>query len=238
MEQVNLVAHVREEIGKQGMKRLRNENLIPAVVYREGEKNVLLQINKKDFSQIIHTSFGGNVIVSLKIEAAAGKTKAKDVKTVIIKEIQEDSLKNEVLHVDFKEISLTETIKVNVPIAVTGESIGVKRDGGSLEHLLWELEVECLPTNIPEKIEINISNLEMNQSVMVKDLKIASGVKILNDPEQILLTVSPPMAEEKVEEKLEEGPAEPEVIKQKKPEAVEEASDKDKKQEKKQEEKK
>ncbi len=241
MEQVNLVAQVREGIGRQNVKHLRQEGLIPAVIYKRGEKNVLLQIGKKDLFKILHTSFGENVVISLKIdsgsEAASKKTKSQDAKTVIIKETQKDPLRNEILHVDFQEVSLTESIKVNVPIIVIGESVGVKRDGGLLEHLLWEIEVECLPTNIPEKIEVDISALEIGHSVHVKDLKIPAGVNVLSDAERIVISVTAPM-EEEVVEKVEEEVSEPEVIKQKKPEAEEETPEKEKKQEKKQEEKK
>jgi large subunit ribosomal protein L25 len=236
MEQVNLIAKTREEKGKQAIKHLRNNGLIPAVMYKGGDKNILLQLRKQDLLKILQTSLGGNVIISLKIDSetrpAAKKTKAADVCTVIIKEIQEDPLKNEILHVDFQQISLTESIKVSVPITISGEAVGVKRDGGILEHLLWEIEVECLPTNIPEKIEVEITALEIGQAIHIKDLKLPEAVKVLNGAEQIVLVVAPPAKEEKVEEKVEEV-LEPEVIRQKKPEAVEEEPGKEKKQEEK-----
>jgi len=232
MEQINLTAQIREEKGKTGIKHIRRDSWVPAVMYKGGEKNVLLQLKKGDLLKILHTSLGGNVIISLKISAAlaAGKkTRDQDVNTVIIKEIQEDHLKNEILHVDFQQISLTEQITVNVPIAIVGESIGVKQEGGVLEHLLWEVGVECLPTDIPEKIEVDIGSLGIGQSIYIKDLKVPEGVKVLSAPEQIVLMVSQPK-EEKVEEKVEKEVAEPEVIKQKKPEAEEEAPEKEKKQ--------
>lgn len=240
MEQVNLTAQIREAKGKGRIRHLRREKWIPAVMYKSGEKTALLQFRDRDFQKILQTSLGGNVIISLKIDgssAAAGKkTRAQEVKTVIIKEIQEDPLKNEVLHVDFQQISLTEQITVNVPVSVIGESIGVKQEGGILEHLLWEIQVECLPVDIPEKIEVDISQLGIGQSIYIRDLKLPEKVKVLNNPEQIVLSVAMPM-EEKVEEKVEEEILEPEVIKQKKPEAEEEAVEKEKK-EKKEEEKK
>ncbi|MCM8778794.1 MAG: 50S ribosomal protein L25 [Candidatus Omnitrophica bacterium] len=221
MEEVNLYAKVRQIKGKQ-VSRLRREGWVPGVVYKKGEKNLLLQLPKRDLQKILHTSLGGNVLISLKIERDSSLPKKKgtqEVKTVIIKEIQKNPLTEELLHIDFQQISLTEKIMVNVPLALVGEAVGVKRDGGILEHLLWELPIECLPTAIPEKIEVDISQLEIGQSLYVKDLKVSEDIKILAPPEQMVVTVGMPK-EEKVEEKVEEL-VEPEVIKQKKPEAEE-----------------
>ena len=115
------------------------------------------------------------------------------------------------------EVSLTKALKVNVPVVVKGESVGVKQEGGSLEHILWEIEVECLPTNIPQNIEIDISKLKIGDSVHIKDISFPSEVKVLNDPDAIVVTISAPMkVEEPVEgAEVEEG-KEPEVIKEKK----------------------
>jgi large subunit ribosomal protein L25 len=121
------------------------------------------------------------------------------------------------VHVDFNEISLTKAIKVNVPVVTKGESVGVKQEGGSLEHILWELEVECLPTAIPKEIEVDITALKLKDSVHVKDIVAPSGVKILNDPSSIVLTIAEPMKEEVVAAPVEgEVTQEPEVIKEKK----------------------
>ncbi|MCM8783575.1 MAG: 50S ribosomal protein L25 [Candidatus Omnitrophica bacterium] len=234
MEEVSLLAKSREVKGKK-VKNLRKEGWVPGVVYKRGEENVLLQLNKKDLLKILHTSLGGNVIISLKIDKGSPSVKkgrTQDVKTVIIKDIQKDPLSDEILHVDLQQISLTENIVVNVPIALVGESLGVKRDGGILEHLIWEIQVECLPTSIPEKIEVDITQLELGHSVYVKDLRIPEGVKVLTNPEQMVVTVSMPK-EEKIEEKVEEELVEPEVIKQKKPETEEEAPEKGKREEEK-----
>lgn len=224
MEELFLLAKKRDIIGKK-VRHLRKEGWIPGVLYKKGEENILLQLNKKDLQKVLHTSLGSNVLISLKIEkdtSSGKKTKSQDAKTVIIKEIQKDPLSDEILHIDFQQISLTEKIVVNVPISLTGEAIGVKRDGGVLEHILWELQIECLPTEIPEKIEVDISKLEIGQSLFVKDLDLPKGLRIINSPEQMIVTIGAPK-EEKMEEKVEEI-VEPEVIREKKP--IEETEEK------------
>ena len=135
----------------------------------------------------------------------------------LIKEIQYDPVHDNIIHVDFNEISLTKEIKVSIPITTRGESVGVKQEGGSLEHILWEVEIECLPTDIPKGIEIDITNLKLKDSIHVKDLSLPPKVKILNDPSAIVLTVAEPMKEEVVAAPVEgEVSQEPEVIKEKK----------------------
>jgi large subunit ribosomal protein L25 len=187
--------------------------LIPAVLY--GEEVLNLQLHKNDLLKILHTEAGENVIVNLKI-SRDGKPKER---TVIIKEIQYDPLRGEMLHVDFYQISLTKVLTVNVPVVAHGEPIGVRQERGTLEHILWEVQVECLPTQIPKGIEADTSNLKIGESIFVKDLVAPPGAKILNDPGLIVFSVKPPVVEEKVEKiKPEEEKLEPEVIKQKKKE--------------------
>ncbi|MFA5093619.1 MAG: 50S ribosomal protein L25 [Candidatus Omnitrophota bacterium] len=218
MEQVKLEARVRKELGKSAVKHEREKGIIPAIVYRKGENAMPIYLNRKSMELALHTSAGENALINLKIE---GDDKAKS-KTCIIKEIQHDPLSGSMLHIDFNEISLTEEIKVDVPLAPKGESIGVKQDGGVLEHLLWEIQVECLPTAIPEKLEIDVSGLKIGDALFVKDIVAPDGVKILNDPEVRIFAVEKPV-EIKPEEaaaEAETAPSEPEVLKQKKPEEI------------------
>jgi len=216
MEKVILKAEVRTGIGKRAAKDLRKKDLIPANVYRAGKGAVNLQVSKDSLSETLQTKAGENVIITLKI---SGGTDAKD-KTVLIKELQRDPVKDDILHVDFNEISLTEVLKVNVPLVSRGEPVGVKVDGGILEHVLRELQVECLPTAIPEKIEVDVSGLKISEAVYVKNITTPEGVKILNDPELIAMIVKPPKVEAPKEEVVEET-GEPELIRKKKEEAAE-----------------
>jgi large subunit ribosomal protein L25 len=227
MERVNLETQLREEKGKQLVKRLRKGGLVPAVVYKGGTESLSLKLSGKDFLKVIGTKAGANVIINLQISGQDKKGSSKNAndKTVMIKEIQRDPVHGNVLHIDFNEISLTETLEVKVKVEPKGEAIGVK-EGGTLERVMWEIEVECLPTQIPEKIEVDITNLKINDDVFVKDIVVPEGVKVLQDPELIVMSVKPPFVE-KVEEVPVEGaaPEEPELIRKKKEEEEEEGEE-------------
>ncbi len=215
MEQIQIEAKPRQETGKEAARRLRNEGLIPVVVYNKGKRSIPLAISGVDLIYALHTSAGENVIMNLNIK----KGKEFQKKTVIIKDIQYHPIKGNILHVDFDQISLSQNITVKVPIDIKGEAIGVKRDSGILEHILWEVEVECLPTKIPEKIEVRVDDLEIGDVIHVKDLKVEEGVRILNEPEETVVVIEPPrkmIEEEKPEEEeLIEEEKEPEVISEK-----------------------
>lgn len=224
MEQVKIKVQKRDGTGKQIAKSLRRQGMVPAVVYKKGEDAVSISVPEKDFIHALHTAAGENVIIALEIDKADTKNQSK---TAIIKEIQNHPLKDSVLHIDFQEISLTETITVKVPIETKGEAVGVKRDGGVLEHVLWELEVECLPMDIPQKIEVDIEKLEIGKEIQIKDLILPSKIKVINNPDAIVVSIGTPMAEEVVKEAVPgEGAEEPELIrKEKKPEVEEETKE-------------
>ena len=228
MEKVSLEAEVREKTGKEVVKKLRECGLIPAVVYKAGEKTMNLKVSEQALLKALHTEAGENAIINLKLsddkKSPAKKSSSthksstdKKTKTVIIKEIQYHPVKGNILHIDFNQISLTEKLTVDVPVEVKGESQGVK-EGGVLEHILWELKVECLPTKIPERIETDVTDLKIGDSIYVKDLKVPEDIKILADPEAIVVSVKPPTVEKVEEEVVEEEITEPEVITEKKKE--------------------
>jgi len=220
MDFVDLHASIKEGKGKEINKKLRHEGLVPAILYKKGEDSVSLKIDRKNLSKALHTEAGENVIVKLHIDGI----KKKKERTVIVKDLQRDPVKDHMLHVDFQEISLTEALKVKVPITGKGEAIGVKQDEGVLQQVLWEAEIECLPTNIPEKIEIDISNLKIGETIHVKDIPFIEGVKILDDPEGVVFSVEHAKEVEEVLAAPAEGETlEPEVIKEKK-EKVEEGA--------------
>lgn len=221
MEKVILHTQKRKECGKTNAKKLRKQELIPTVCYKDGKEPMNLKVNKRDLEAALHTKAGENVLITLKID----DEKAHKEKTVIIKEIQRDPIKEEIMHVDFKEISLTEKIKVKVPVVSHGEAQEVIREDGIIEHIIWEIDIECLPTDIPEKIEVEVSQMKIGDTVYVKDLKIPTPIKVLNDPELVVLTAKPPAKEEvKLEEAAEEI-TEPEVIEKGKKEAEEEIAE-------------
>ncbi len=213
MEEVILEAQKRTDTGTGRVNRLRKSSALPAVVYGEGHSPLNLQLSAKEFANLVAKHKGGSFMIKLRIKDGS---KQSD-KAVLIKEIQHHPVKDTVIHVDFNEISLTKHIRVKVPVAAKGEAIGVKRDAGVLDHVIWELEIECLPTSIPEAIEVDVSNLEIGKSIHVKDIVLPAGVKVLNDPDSAVLAVAAPAKEEAPAEAVEgQAKAEPEVIKEKK----------------------
>jgi large subunit ribosomal protein L25 len=225
MEELFLDAEVREEVGRGKVKALKDKGFIPAVVYAEGKAALALKLSHRQLVQLVHHHRIEGVVINLNIK----DDKKQKARPCLIKEIQHDPVQGEIIHVDFNQISLTKAIKVNVPVVAKGEAVGVKQEGGSLEHILWEIEIECLPTGIPKNIEIDISQLKLGESIHVQDILAPQGVKILNDPGAIVLTVAAPMKEEAPVEAVEgEAAQEPEVIKEKKEvpgEAAEEAKE-------------
>ncbi len=222
MEKIILKAEVRNELGKNPNKHSRREGKIPGVVYKGGKGGTNIMVDKQELWHVMHTDAGENVIITLNISGGDKKVE----KTVIVKEIQAEPVHDQVLHVDFQEISLTEKIKVNVPIVVKGTAKGVTDQGGVSAQALWELEVECLPTEIPENIVVKIDDLELGQAIHVKELKLPEGVRAVVDPERIVVSVHMPKAEEEEVKEAVEGEevAEPEVIKKGKKEEEEEVA--------------
>ncbi len=222
MEEILLEVDPREELGRSKVNDLRGQGFIPGVVYSGGKEAVSVKIARRQFLQLLHEHRLENMIIQVKIK---GDKKEKG-RPCMIKEMQQDPVHEHILHIDFLEISLTKAIKVNVPVTTKGESVGVKQEGGSLEHILWEIEVECLPTKIPQNIEVDISAMKIGDSVYIKDIVFPPEVKVLNDQDAIVLTISAPMKVEVPAEGAEgEEAKEPEVIKEKK-ETAEEGEEK------------
>jgi large subunit ribosomal protein L25 len=213
MEELFLDAEIREGVGRGKVKALRDGGFVPAVIYSEGKEATPLKLSHRQLVQLVHQHRIEGVVININIK----DDKKHKSRPCLIKEIQHDPVHGEIVHVDFNQISLTKEIKVNVPVVAKGEPAGVKLEGGSLEHILWEIEVACLPTNIPQGIEVDVSGLKLGDSVHVKDLSVPAGVKILNDPGAIVLSVAAPMKEEVPVEAVEGAEKqEPEVIKEKK----------------------
>ncbi len=213
MEELTLDAQLREEVGRGKVKSLRDSGFVPAVLYSEGKPALSLKLSHHQLVHLVHQHRIEGVIIYVNIK----DDKKQKGRPCIIKEIQYDPVHGEIVHVDFNQVSLTEEIKINIPIVAKGEPVGVKMEGGSLEHILWEVEVSCLPTNIPKDIEIDVSALKLGEAIHIKDLVPPQGVKILNDPGSIILSVAAPMKEEVPAEGIEgEEKKEPEVIKEKK----------------------
>ncbi|MDD5491471.1 MAG: 50S ribosomal protein L25 [bacterium] len=215
MKEVILDVKERAEKGTRVSRRLRIAGTIPAILYGAKQAPISIGIATKEFNRVIHSGAGENVVLTLKF--AGDKNEAK---TAIIKEIQRDPVSRNIVHIDLLAISLKDKIKVNVPVMVTGEAPGIK-EGGILEYVLREVEVECLPTHIPEHIMIDVSSLKINESIHVRDLKQEDDqIKVLTPADRMLVSIVPPTvleeptpAEAAVAPEGAAAPAEPEVIK-------------------------
>lgn len=180
MERVTLNVEKREKYGKGGARSLRRSGIIPAIVYKGGN-SLPVQLSGKELSKFISKTAGEQVIVNLQF--------SEDTKQAIVKDYQKDPVIGDLLHVDFQEISATETMRVSVHVVIKGEALGVKRDKGILQHGLREIEIECLPDKIPGHVDVDVTNLVIGQSIHVSDLKLGEGIRILTDSHDVLASV-------------------------------------------------
>ena len=211
MEEVKIDVKIRTQIGSQEVKTVRqNEDMIPGVVYGGGKEPTTIKFDRRTYEKI-RRAHHGEIVFHLNV--LEGEKKLRDY-SAIVKEEQQHCVSGIVTHVDFKRISLKEPIEVKIPLVANGEAVGVKNDGGSLDHALWELDVVCLPTDILGEIRIDVSALEIGDSIHVADIKLPQGLETKHDPEAIVFSVVPPMKEEEVVEV--DADAEPEVIKKEK----------------------
>jgi len=188
MERITLNVEKREETGKGVARSLRRAEMIPAVLYRGGG-SVPIKVPKKEMTQFINSTSGEQVMVNLLFKDGENKL-------ALMKEFQVEPTKRELLHADFFEVSLTEKLKVSVHVTTTGEAIGVKRDKGILQNLLREIEIECLPDKIPGHIKVDVSGLEIGQSLHVGDIMVGEGIKVLTDSGEVIANVIAPLVEE------------------------------------------
>ncbi|MBU0671428.1 MAG: 50S ribosomal protein L25 [Candidatus Margulisbacteria bacterium] len=191
---IELKADKREELGKKA-KKLRLQGVVPAVIYGRKFKSTSVSINLKDYNkQVLQSESGHNLIFSLNV-SDNGKSK---LVPVITQDIQRDALTGTILHLDFMHINMDEAIKTSVPVELLGIPVGVKDDGGVLVHGLREIEIKCLPAEIPDKYDVDVSALAINDSLHVSDLKISTKIEIQSNLGDMIATVSPPTKEEEV----------------------------------------
>jgi large subunit ribosomal protein L25 len=189
MAEQKLVASKREDAGKGVARKLRAEGRVPAVLYGQGADPQPISVDARELGHLMHG--GANVLVDLVVDGQEH--------LAMPREVQRDHIKGRYFHVDFLAVSRTQKITVNVPIRVLGDSAGVKM-GGVLEHHLWEVSVECLPTDVPETIEVDVSELEIGDSIRVADLEAPEGAVITSNPEDSVIAVQQPQARVELEE--------------------------------------
>jgi len=216
-----LEAQTRDTFGKNEARRTRREGRVPAVLYGgDGGGATPIAVAPKALLKILHSEAGQNTLISLKL-AGAGDTR------VLVKDFQLDPITHEVLHADFYRVAMDKLLQVTIPIVVQGEPKGVKQQGGVLEHIRREIEIECLPADIPENVVVDVSELMLHQGVRVRDIATNPKWTAKSDPDLMLVHVIMPKAEE-VAAPAETAaaaatatPAEPEVIKKGKKEEEE-----------------
>jgi large subunit ribosomal protein L25 len=223
MPEIVVTAESRTDTGKNANRRLRTRGLIPGVLYGSRKKTVPVAISPKEIGSILKSAKGENTLFELDL----GGTRRK----VILKEFQREPVKGRLLHADFYEVALDQVLEVKVHVELKGVPVGVKAQGGIVDFVTRELEIECLPADIPEKIEVDVSHLELGKHLRVSELKLSDNVKVLSDPGLVIAHVVAPRAEEApaaVAEAAvveEAAAAEPEVIKKGKTAAEGEATE-------------
>lgn len=212
-QQLQLTVKRRDATGTRPVNRLRAQGLVPGVVYGKGMASVAVMVPRHELVKVLHAKAGEHALVAVRLEGADGWEKP-----ALLQAVAHDPVDGHVLHVDFHTIVLTERLRVKVPVVLHGEAVGVKQDGGVLEHFLREVEIECLPTDIPKQVAFDISALKIGDTVHVRELSVPKSARITSDPDGVIASVQKPK-EEKPEE-APAAPAEPEVLREKKEEAA------------------
>jgi large subunit ribosomal protein L25 len=217
MAELTLEVTQREKTGKEFARKLRREGKVPAIVYGGNLEPSAIFVDRKTLTELIGKSEHGiRSVFRLKVIGTDRQRHA------MIKQIEIDPLSRKPIHVDFVRVMMDEVVKLTIPVHLAGTAVGVRSDGGMLEFHARELHVECLPTAIPDTIEIDVTELGVGEILRVSDVKVTEGVKILDDPERVVVGVTHARVEAEPEAApVEEGAAEPEVIRKGKTEEEE-----------------
>jgi large subunit ribosomal protein L25 len=214
-QQVKLKAQKRTLVGRNAVKKVKEKGLVPGVIYGSQAEPMTLQIDARELTTVLAHASSEHVLVELEIVDGSQSTH----RLALIQEVQHHPLKRALLHVDFHAVSATEKIISEVPIEAVGEALGVRTFGGLLEYSLRTLEVECYPQDLPDLVQIDVSNLNIGESLHVRDIPLPSGVEAITDEDLTVVSVVASRVGEEVTEPVEEAPATPEVITEKKTEA-------------------
>ena len=214
-------AQARSAGSKNANRRLRQSGKIPAVIYGPGRQPAVVALNPNDVRAILHSETGRNTIVTLSVDGS-------EQNSAMLKDYQLDPVHGNLIHADFVEIAMDRLLQLTVSIDLIGEPQGVKIGGGIMDFVTRSVEVECLPSDIPESIKVDVSALNINDYIRVKNLQTDAKVKMISEPEIVVVTVVPPTKEEVPEEAEAAEAAEPEVIKKGKEEEGSEEEQKSK----------
>jgi len=215
MSDITLEVQSREETGKNANRRLRATGLIPAVVYGGDLDPVAIQVDRRTLHDLFKQTGGENAVFLLKLAGTDQKRHS------MVRELTIDPITRQVIHIDFLRVLMTEKVKVQVPINLEGTPVGVKNEGGVLDFITREVEVECLPGDIPQTLELDVSDLEIGSHCEVKDLEVPAGVELMVELDKVIVAVAHSRVATEVEEAeaeaaeaglLEVEEAEPELI--------------------------
>jgi large subunit ribosomal protein L25 len=210
-KQVKLKAQRRDGIGRSAVRKLKARGIVPAIVYGAKDKPQALQVSLRDVSAMLSHASGENILVELEIEGE------KSNRMAMVQEIQHSPLGGDVLHVDFHAVSMDETVHADVPLEATGVPNGVKNFGGLLEQSLRTLAIECLPADLPDKVTVDVSALNIGDAIHVRDIPLPNGVTAKAQSDLTAFSVLAPAVEEEPAAVAAEAAAGPEVITEKKP---------------------
>ena len=202
MKEAVLEVKSRVGVGKNVARSLRRDGRVPAALYGPEREPKSVSVSLKDLERLMREGGGSNMLLSLNVDGAgAGSDKS------LIRQMQRDPVRGEILHVDFHQIPMNRPINLTIPIHLVGIPVGVKDEGGVMQHIIRELEISCLPTEIPESLEIDVSGLEIQGSIHVSDVTVENAT-ILADPQRTIVIVSPPtVSTEKTDEEADEDAA-------------------------------
>ena len=211
-KQVKLTAERRTAVGRSAVRKLKAQGAVPAIIYGAKDKPEALQVSRRDINALLSHAAGENILVELEI---AGKNRL-----ALVQEVQHSPVGGDVLHVDFHAVSMDEKIEAEVPLEPVGIANGVKNFGGLLEQSVRALEIECLPKDLPDKLTVDVSGLNIGDSIHVRDIPLPEGVRTRIHADLTVFSVlAPTVEEEPVAEVAAEGAAAgPEVIREKKEE--------------------
>jgi len=213
-QQPKLKAHTRNLLGRNAIKQIKGKGLVPGVIYGSNQAPLPLQVENRELSAVLAHASSEHILVELEIVDGNQSTN----KLALIQEVQHHPLKRGLVHVDFHAVSATEKITSSVPIETVGEALGVRTFGGLLEHSLRSLEVQCYPQDLPGVIRIDVTNLNIGESLHVRDIQLPPGVEAITDANLTAVSVVASRVGEETAEGAEQ-PTAPEVISEKKAEA-------------------
>ncbi len=208
MKQVSMDAAVRTETGKGAARRLRRAEQIPGILYGQGAEPVALSVNRHEFQRMLFVSAGERVMFTLNLTGGS----SGGTRMALLKELQRHPVNDQIRHIDFYEVAMDQTVQVEVPVIPLGEAKGVKVSKGVMELIQREITIECLPLDIPNEIEVDISELDIGDVLHAGDITPGEGIRIMDDPGTTLITIGAAAVEaveEEEEMEFEEG-AEPE----------------------------